>query len=115
VLHGHAVIGGASRLMKAFERDYSPKEIISYSDCDLFSGNLYTTLGFRQDGYSIPYFYSDGRDGYVKREQAQTTKLKAKFPELFEEAVRENAKSKERYVMEKLGFSVSTEQATRGR
>ena len=104
VLHGHAVIGGASRLIKAFEREYSPKEIISYSDCDLFSGNLYTTLGFRQDGYSIPYFYSDGKDGYVKREQAQTTKLKAKFPELFEEAVRENAKSKERYVMEKLGF-----------
>ena len=104
VLHGHAVIGGASRLIKAFEREYSPKEIISYSDCDLFSGNLYTTLGFRQDGYSIPYFYSDGKDGYVKREQAQTTKLKAKFPELFEEAVRENAKNKERYVMEKLGF-----------
>lgn len=104
VLHGHSVIGGASRLLKAFEREYSPKEIISYSDCDLFSGNLYTTLGFLQDGYSIPYFYSDGRDGYVKREQAQTTKLKAKFPDLFEEAVRENAKSKERYVMEKLGF-----------
>lgn len=35
------------------------------------------------------------------------------FRHVFEEAVWENAKNKERYVMEKLGFSVSTEREIR--
>jgi hypothetical protein len=40
------VAGGASRMLSAFRESYSPKEIISYSDNDYFTGLLYLALGF---------------------------------------------------------------------
>lgn len=40
------VIGGASRLFAAAQRKFSPQSILSFSDNDLFDGNLYQVLGF---------------------------------------------------------------------
>lgn len=40
------VVGGASRLLKAFIRDHSPTLVISYSDNRLFTGGMYRALGF---------------------------------------------------------------------
>lgn len=45
---GIAVTGGASKLLKAFVRNYedSLNEIVTFSDYDLGWGNIYSTLGF---------------------------------------------------------------------
>ena len=40
------VVGGASKLFSYFKKTYSPLEVISYSDNDMFDGNVYTRLNF---------------------------------------------------------------------
>lgn len=40
------VIGGASRLFKAFLDEVNPQSIVSYCDRAKFSGNVYSTIGF---------------------------------------------------------------------
>jgi hypothetical protein len=52
-----SVVGGASKLLKYFIKNYSPKEIISYADRRWSTGNLYDKLGFKFDNYSTPNFY----------------------------------------------------------
>jgi hypothetical protein len=41
------VIGGASKLLKYFINNWSPKRVISFSDKDWSTGNLYYSLGFK--------------------------------------------------------------------
>jgi len=43
---GHHVPGGASKLLKHFERNYNPKSLISYADRRWSQGKLYEALGF---------------------------------------------------------------------
>ena len=53
-----SVVGGASKLYKYFERNYSPEMVISYADKRWSSGNLYFNLGFTHTHNSQPnYFY----------------------------------------------------------
>lgn len=40
------IVGGASKLLKYFIRNYNPKRIISYADLDWSNGDLYYKLGF---------------------------------------------------------------------
>jgi len=56
------VPGGASRLLKAFLSDHPEcKEVISYSDNRLFSGGMYSKLGFELVSESGPdYKYTKG-------------------------------------------------------
>ena len=52
------VIGGASKLFKEFLKDFSPDEVISYSDKRWSTGKLYDILGFKHIHDSKPnYFY----------------------------------------------------------
>lgn len=52
------VVGGASKLLSYFLKNYSPNEVISYCDRDYSSGNLYSTLGFKMEKILPPsYFY----------------------------------------------------------
>jgi hypothetical protein len=52
------VIGGASKLLRHFEKIHTPKSLISYSDNRWNTGNLYNTLGFTYSHTSLPnYFY----------------------------------------------------------
>ena len=52
------IVGGASKLLKYFINNYSPKEIISYCDLRWSTGNLYEKLGFTFSHQSPPnYFY----------------------------------------------------------
>lgn len=63
--HAH-VQGGASRLLKAFERLYQPKRLISYADARWSEGNMYRTLGFNFMHLSDPgYWYTQN---YLTRE-----------------------------------------------
>ncbi len=52
-----SVIGGASKLLKQFIKEYSPKSIISYCDISWANGKVYENLGFSFDGISEPNYY----------------------------------------------------------
>jgi NADH:ubiquinone oxidoreductase subunit E len=51
------VRGGASKLLKYFENKYNPKIIKTFADLRLSSGNLYRTLGFKQEKNIAPDYY----------------------------------------------------------
>lgn len=54
------VVGGASKLLKHFERAYSPSEVYSFSDNTYSNGDLYRTLGFTEESFIPPgYSYVD--------------------------------------------------------
>ncbi len=84
------VVGGASKLLSYFIKQYTPKSIISYSNRRYSNGNLYKQLGFQFLHNSKPnYFYleKDHMD-LLSRQQFQKHKLKDKlsifYPELSE-------------------------------
>jgi hypothetical protein len=100
---GYSIIGGASKLLSQFEKEYSPSIIVSYSDNDYFSGNLYFKLGFvcsGDTGNPRYYWYLNNKE--LKREQCQLNRLKILYPELYKEALSIEG-NKEDYIMIKLG------------
>jgi hypothetical protein len=56
-LNGYSVVGGASKILKYFINNYSPKSIISYADRSWSSGNLYKRLGFKFCHNTDPNYY----------------------------------------------------------
>lgn len=55
------VVGGASKLFTAFLRNNNPLKILSYSDNDWFTGDVYSRLGFTCVGKPRPdYMVFDG-------------------------------------------------------
>jgi hypothetical protein len=53
------IVGGADKLLKHFERNYNPIQIISYADRRWSQGNVYYKLGFKLDHMSPPsYWYT---------------------------------------------------------
>lgn len=57
--NGYSIIGGASKLLKYFIKNYNPLEVQSYSDNMISNGDLYNTLGFKYSHTSKPsYWYS---------------------------------------------------------
>ncbi len=53
-----SVTGGASKLFKYFNNQFSPKTLVTYADKRYSSGRLYDTLGFKFSHDSKPsYFY----------------------------------------------------------
>ena len=103
VKDGYTIVGGANRLLKAFEREYNPKYLLSFSDNDYFMGGIYDKLGFTNDGQSTPRYYWFYHNEEIKREKCQLKHLKEKCPELLQEAYDNEASNKEDYVMLKLG------------
>lgn len=53
----YIVVGGASKLLKYFERNYEWKEIFSYADRRWSSGNVYNKLNFEFVGYTKPSYW----------------------------------------------------------
>lgn len=53
---GMSVVGSASKLFKYFIKNCT-SEIVSYSDISLFSGSIYSLLGFKMVGLSKPNYY----------------------------------------------------------
>jgi hypothetical protein len=73
----HNVRGAASKLLKAFEKMYKPKSIISYANRDWSMGNLYSKLGFEYSHTSEPnYIYTNERKEIISRQSTQKHKLK---------------------------------------
>jgi len=76
------VIGGASKLLKYFERNYEPESIISYANRRWSNGNLYEVLGFEYTHTTPPnYFYFKGLnlESRVKYQKHKLKKLLKQF------------------------------------
>lgn len=98
------VIGGASKLLKHFIKDYNPEYILCYSDNDFFNGETYNKLGFKLKSLgenSIDYIWSNGIN-YRTRYQTMPYKLLKQYQEY--NNIEING-SKEDYIMEDLGYN----------
>jgi hypothetical protein len=63
-----SIIGGAQKLFKYFIKNFQPNKIISYSDLDIFSGDIYGKLGFKNLGETGPgFWWSDNHHKYNRR------------------------------------------------
>ena len=51
---GLSILGGASKLLSYFEKQVSPKSILSYCDLSKFSGEVYEKLGFTLSSQTPP-------------------------------------------------------------
>ena len=88
---GYHVPGGASKLLKYFERTYHPKSIVSYADRRWSMDSnvtLYNVLGFKRIGVSSPnYWYWKGKmdnltlESRVKYQKHKLKGLLDKFDE----------------------------------
>lgn len=59
------VVGGASKLFSYFVKNYSPNEILSYSNNRWSGGDLYSILGFKNEGNTSPgYWYIKNNKRY---------------------------------------------------
>jgi very-short-patch-repair endonuclease len=69
------VVGGASKLFKAFVKSYSPESVVTYADRRYSEGGVYSVLGFTFSHNSKPsYFYAKGTAN-ISRYAAQKHKL----------------------------------------
>lgn len=81
------VVGGFSKLLKYFINKYKPNKIITYADLRWSSRerNVYKTNGFIEDHISKPsYWYVKGNKRYY-RYDFRKSKLKEKFPNLYDD------------------------------
>lgn len=73
---GYHVVGAAGKLLACFERQYRPKNLISYADRRWSMGNLYKELGFNLDRESPPNYWYFKRGNLESRVKYQKHKLK---------------------------------------
>lgn len=103
VKSNYTIIGGAEKLLSQFESDYHPQYLLSYSDNDYFTGQIYNKIGFKFSGYpALPYYWFY-KNCELKREKCQVHILKEHYPELYKESIENNASNKEDYIMLRLG------------
>jgi len=80
-----SVIGGFSKMLSYFRKNYNPTSIITYSDKRYFNKDTYISSGFSFIGNSKPnYIYTKENDVIGSRIQFQKHKLKSKL-EIFNE------------------------------
>lgn len=68
------IVGGASKLLKYFERNYEWNQILSYADRRWSDGNLYEKLGFAFDGYTKPSYWYFNKQKRIHRFALRKTK-----------------------------------------
>ena len=73
---GYRVLGGAGKLLKYFERNYSPKSLITYANRSYSQGNMYKELGFNLLNISEPSYIWTNLTTVLSRYQCQKSKLK---------------------------------------
>lgn len=83
------VVGGASKLLKYFIKEYNPKKLVSFSDRAHTSGKLYEILGFKQVSISEPgYVWVNLKDdSYLTRVKCQKRNLTKVFEDVTEEDI----------------------------
>jgi hypothetical protein len=82
----YSVVGAASKLLKYFERNYNPKNIVSYADrrwTPNFNNNLYEKLGFKLDHISRPdyWYWKNGKilESRIKYQKHKQKNILEKF------------------------------------
>ena len=87
---GIRIVGGASKLFKYFIRNYNPNSIISYSNRDKFTGDIYNVLGFDLDSYSPPNYVWVKDNIVYTRYQCQKHKLSKLLGDNFDSSLSES-------------------------
>lgn len=71
----YQVVGGLSRLVAAYRKDYPSKGLVTYADLRWGTGNAYKSAGFTADGVTAPgYFWCKGGSRF-SRQKFQKHKL----------------------------------------
>lgn len=78
---GINVVGGASKLLSYFIKEYSPSRIISYADKDWSVGNLYEVLGFINVGGNGPDYKYIVDNQRVHKSRYKKSKLNTELTE----------------------------------
>ena len=73
------VVGGLSRLFKAFLRDYSPNSVFSYADASFSNSFAYDSIGFRNVGLTDPGYFYWKNNKIFSRQRFQKHKLSKKL------------------------------------
>lgn len=84
-LLGTQVVGGFSKCLKWFERNYNPKEVISFADkrwCDPQS-NVYQANGFVHDGDTPPSYWWVKPPKRWHKSTLRKVRIKNKFPDIY--------------------------------
>lgn len=85
------VVGGASKLFKYFCKIYHPVNIISYSDKRMFTGELYSKLGFNHQELTKPNYHYVKNDEIYNRQSFQKKKMRQMSNFEFNERLSEHA------------------------
>lgn len=92
------VVGGASKILKHFIKNYRPKNIISYADIMWSNGNLYEKLGFEKSHTTEPNYY------YVDKNTAiREDRFKYRKSELVKQGFDPNKTEKQ--IMQERGYN----------
>lgn len=54
---GYVIVGGLSKLLKAFYLDFEPSDVMTYVDLDWSDGDKYEKIGFKKAGFLEPQYY----------------------------------------------------------
>ena len=81
-----SVVGGASKLLKYFEKTYKPKSLLSYANRRWSKGNLYHKLGFELQSISQPNKFIIKDNKIFNRIGFQKHKIEEKF-EIYDSAL----------------------------
>lgn len=78
---GYRVVGGLSKLLKAFTTDFQPDDIMTYVDKDWAQVSNLRTLGFEEQGHTFPqaFFITDKQRHYIQGDE-QLDQLKERYP-----------------------------------
>lgn len=79
---GIYVVGGASKLLKTFEKENNPSSLVSYANRRFSEGNLYKKLKFEYIGKSKPnyfYFKNSIRLSRYKTQKSKLSKILEEF------------------------------------
>ena len=87
---GYQILGGAGKLLSYFERNYNPKNIITYADRSYSQGNMYRQIGFENHSQTPPNYNWIKNSIIISRYQSQKHKLKKILCERFDENLSEN-------------------------
>ena len=78
---GYRVVGGLSKLLKAFITDFRPQDIMTYVDRDWTQHSNLQTLGFEEQGYSAPQaFWIVGKQRYYVPHIEGLDELRRQYP-----------------------------------
>ena len=93
-----SVIGGKSKLFKYFCDNYKPKNVVSYCNAALFSGDSYLKCGMTLEQWNNPGYVWCKQHIALSRYKCQKHKLLKKYPEF-------NSNMTELDIMHSLGFA----------